>query len=267
VGGAASSLVGTAGRLKDDPVKVGLNALRTGSSLARMLRPTTEPMSPIMAKRSLSVHFETLQLPLLPMKAAAAVVKGKLNDSFVAGVAGGIRRYHLANGADDTTHVRMGMPINVRTEATASKAGNQFVPTRFVVPIDIDDPVERLNAVREIVLKERAEPALALSDPLANLINRLPTTATTGLFGSMLRGVDVTTSNVPGAPIPVYLAGSRMEAQIAFGPMSGAACNITLVSYMEDLNIGINVDPAAVTDPTLFVECLQDSFDELLKLA
>ncbi len=267
VTGVAGSLVGTAGRLKDDPVGVGISALRTGSSLVRMLRPTTEPMSPLMAKRSLSVHFETLQLPLVPMKQVAAVVKGKLNDSFLAGVAGGLRRYHLANGCDDVAHVRMGMPINVRTEATATKAGNQFVPTRFVVPIDIDDPVERLNAVRELVLKERAEPALALSDPLANLINRLPTTATTGLFGSMLRGVDVTTSNVPGAPIPVFLAGARMEAQIAFGPMSGAACNITLVSYMDDLNIGVNVDPAAVTDPALFLECLQDSFDELLKLA
>jgi diacylglycerol O-acyltransferase len=267
VGGAASSLVGTAGRLREDPVKVGIDALRTGSSLVRMLRPTTEPMSPLMAKRSLSVHFETLQLPLVPMKKAAAVVKGKLNDSFVAGVAGGMRRYHLAHGAHDVTHIRMGMPINVRTEATATKAGNQFVPTRFVLPIDIDDPVERLNAVREVVLKERAEPALALSDPLANIINRLPTTATTGLFGSMLRGVDVTTSNVPGAPIPVYLAGSRMESQIAFGPMSGAGCNITLVSYMDDLNIGVNIDPAAVSDPALFVECLQDSFDELLKLA
>ena len=134
------------------------------------------------------------------------------------------------------------------------------------MPISIDDPLERLNAIRELVLKERAEPALALTEPMANIVNRLPTSATTGLFGSMLRGVDFTTSNVPGAPIPVYLAGARMEAQIAFGPMSGAANNITLVSYIDDLNIGVNSDPAAVPDPAFLLECLTDSFDEIVKL-
>ena len=41
--------------------------------------------------------------------------------------------------------------------------------------------------------------------PLADVLNRLPTDATTGIFGSMLRGVDFVTSNVPGPPIPVYL--------------------------------------------------------------
>ena len=31
--------------------------------------------------------------------------------------------------------------------------------------------------------------------------------------------------------------------------MAGAAANITLLSYMDDLNIGINTDPAAIPDP------------------
>jgi hypothetical protein len=82
----------------------------------------------------------------------------------------------------------------------------------------------------------------------------------------MLRGVDFTTSNVPGAPVPVYLAGARMDAQIAFGPMSGAASNVTLVSYLDDLNIGVNLDPAAVPDPDVLVGFLRDSFDEIIKL-
>lgn len=266
VTGSAGTVIDTARRLREDPVRVGVDILSTAGSLVRMLRPTTEPMSPLMGARSLSVHFDTIQVPIGPMKSAAKLVKGKLNDSFVAAVAGGLRRYHLHHGRDDVERLRMGMPISVRSDSTAAKAGNQFVPTRFAVPIDIDDPLVRMNAIRELVLKERAEPALALSDPLANLINRLPTTATTSLFGSMLRGVDFTTSNVPGAPVPVYLGGARMEAQIAFGPMSGAASNITLVSYMDDLNIGVNLDPAAVPDPKVFIECLNDSFDEIIKL-
>jgi hypothetical protein len=73
------------------------------------------------------------------------------------------------------------------------------------------------------------------------------------------------TSNVPGVPIPVFLAGARMEAQFAFGPMSGAATNITLLSYLDDVLIGVNTDPAAIPDPDLFLQCLEEAFAEVLK--
>jgi hypothetical protein len=120
--------------------------------------------------------------------------------------------------------------------------------------------------VRELVARERAEPALSLSDPLANLVNRLPATATTSLFGSMMRGIDFVTSNVPGPPVPVYICGGRLLAQIAFGPLSGAAANITLVSYGDDLNIGVNTDPIAIPDPAVLLGFLDESFAEVIKL-
>jgi hypothetical protein len=46
--------------------------------------------------------------------------------------------------------------------------------------------------------------------------------------------------------------------------MSGAATNITLMSYLDEAQIGVNVDPAAVADTDDFVEGLRASFDELL---
>ena len=220
-----------------------------------------------MRGRSLSVHFETTQLPLTDLKRASKTVSGKLNDAFVASVLMAFRRYHQHHGYVDAGMLRTAMPINVRTDATASKAGNQFVPMRFAVPIDIDDPIRSMNAVRELVQRERAEPALTLSDPIANIVNRLPATATTSLFGSMMRGVDFVTSNVPGAPIPVFVCGARMLAQIAFGPLSGAAANITLVSYGDDVNIGINTDPVAVPDPGVFLGFFEESLGEITKLA
>ena len=66
--------------------------------------------------------------------------------------------------------------------------------------------------------------------PIAGVLNRLPTGITTQLFGGMLKGIDFVTSNVPGAPIPVYLAGAQVEANYALGPLSGAAINVTLLS-------------------------------------
>ena len=254
-----------AGRLLADPVGVGMDALRQAGSLARLLRPATEPLSPLMRRRSLSVRFDTLRVELGPMKAASKLVAGRLNDAFVAAVAGGLRRYHRHHGVD-VDELRMTMPINVRTVSTARRAGNQFVPARFCVPVGIADPIKRMSAVRELVEQQRAEPALAMTDGLANVLNRLPTTATTGIFGAMLKGVDFITSNVPGAPVPVYLGGGLVESHVAFGPMTGAAANITLLSYLEDLNIGITSDPAAVPDPEVFVDCLRDGFEEITKL-
>ncbi len=251
--------------LINDPVGVISDLLDTTTSMARMLRPATDPLSPLMRDRSLSVRFDTLRLPLQPLKAVAKIVSGRLNDAFVAGVAGGLRRYHQHHGVD-VELLRMTMPINVRDDETARRAGNQFVPARFPVPVGIEDPIARMNAVRELVAHQRAEPALSLSDPIANLLNRLPASATTGVFGAMLKGIDFVTSNVPGAPVTIFVAGAQIESQIALGPMTGAATSVVLLSYRDDVNLGINTDPAAIPDAVAFVEALRDSFDELLKL-
>ena len=265
LGDVLRSAAGSAARALRDPVGVADEAMHTAASLGRLVAPVTEPMSPLMRDRSLSVRFDMLQVPLDELKASSRVVAGRLNDAFVASVAGGLRRYHTEHGVEVET-LRMTMPINIRTEATARRAGNAFVPARFPVPVGLADPLERLDAVRKLVAHQRAEPALALTDTVAGLLNRLPTTATTAVFGSMLKGVDFVTSNVPGAPMTVYLAGSQVEGQVALAPMTGAATNITLLSYGGDCTIGINVDPAAVTDPVLFTECLRESFDEVRKV-
>ena len=79
-----------------------------------MVSPATAPLSPLMTERSLSVRFDTMQVGVDPMKRAAKLVGGKLNDAFVAGVTGGLARYHHEMGAD-CDHLRMTMPINIRT--------------------------------------------------------------------------------------------------------------------------------------------------------
>ena len=165
-----------------------------------------------------------------------------------------------------STALRMTMPINVRSATTANLAGNQFVPARFPVPVGIVDPIERMNAIRTLVEHERAEPALLLTDAIAGILNRLPTTATTSLFGGMLKCVDFITSNVPGPPIPVFMAGSQITAQFAFGPLTGSAANVVLLSHCDQAYLGINTDPAAIPDPDTLVACLRDSFEEICAL-
>src|SRR5438309_804300 len=258
--------------------RVGTDVLRTAAhpfgsvrsaaellgSAGRVLAPATQALSPIMGGRSLSVRFDVLTAPLGETKAAARQAGGRLNDAFVAAVLGGIRRYHDIHGSP-VDALRTAMPINIRTDTTEDVAGNQFVPARFVVPLGPEDPVARMAAVRDLVARQRSEPALASTDAIAGVLNRLPTTMTTQLFGSMLKGVDFITSNVPGAPVPVYAAGARVEANFPFGPLSGSATNVVLLSYVDELHIGVNTDPAAVPDPDVFLSCLEEGFEEVRK--
>jgi diacylglycerol O-acyltransferase len=264
--GGLSALTRDVGRALTDPVGTGLGAVRTAVSLVRLVSPSTAPLSPLMTGRSLSMHFDHLDFPIDAVKASSKVVRGRLNDSFVTGVAGGLHRYHDKHGCE-VESLRMTMPINIRNAATANRAGNQFVPARFPVPVGIDDPIERMAAIRVLVEHERAEPALMLTDAIANVLNRLPATVTTNIFGSMLKCVDFVTSNVPGPPVPVYIAGARIKAQYAFGPMTGAAASVVLMSHCDRVFLGINTDPAAIPDPDTFVACLHDSFEELCALA
>ena len=48
--------------------------------------------------------------------------------------------------------------------------------------------------------------------------------------------------------------------------MFRAACalNITLLSYLDSLDMGINIDPAAVSDPATLIDCVDESFGALL---
>ena len=248
----------------EDPVGSGVQVLEAAQSAGRLLRPAPSPMSPLMTDRSLSQRFRTLSVPLTNTKLAARAAGGKLNDAFVAAVAGGFKRYHDHHDASASA-LRMSMPISVRNEATENEAGNQFSPARFPVPLTVRDAVHRMKVISDLVARARTEPALQLTQPLAGALNQLPRELSTALFGSMLKGVDFVTSNVPGAPFPVYLAGARIQNQFAFGPMTGAAANITLLSYVDELNMGFNIDPAAVPDTDLFMSAMQEGFDEVLK--
>jgi WS/DGAT/MGAT family acyltransferase len=254
------SVRGGAGR----PFETMKAAVEGAASLARLLAPAFAPLSPIMLERSLSVRFDTVAVPISDMKVAAKKAGGRLNDAFVAAVAGGLRRYHERHDTP-VQALRMSMPINIRDGANEALAGNQFVPARFEVPVHEADPVARMQALRTLIREQRDEPALAATEAIAGVLNRLPTSLTTQLFGSMLKGIDFVTSNVPGAPIPVYLAGAKLEANFAFGPLAGAATNLTLLSYQDELHIGVNMDPAAIPDTDVFMACMRDGFEEVSK--
>lgn len=249
-----------------DPAAAIERGREIAASAGRLLAVDPKPRSAIMTERSLKMHFDTISIPLAAAKAAAKQAGGKLNDAFVAATTAGLLRYHEAHGAA-TGALRMAMPINIRDDADGSVGGNHFVPTRFDVPLLAPGPIERMRRIHELVAAERAEPALELVDPMSGVLNRLPRGITTELFGSVMRGVDFTASNVPGAPVELYSGGATVTEMYAFAPLAGAAVNITLLSYEGMCRIAVNTDRAAVPDPDHLMACLREGWDEILAVA
>jgi len=71
---------------------------------------------------------------------------------------------------------------------------------------------------------------------------------------------------VPGSPFPLYLCGAEVKELYAFGPLSGGAANITLVSHCGTCCIGINSDARAIPDTRKFTKALRKGLREVIAL-
>lgn len=260
---AAGAVLHGLGRLARDPLEALHEAADVAASARRLLAPVSEPMSPLMRGRSLKVRLRVFTRPLAALRAAGKRIDGTVNDAFVAAVAGGLGRYHAQHG-HYVDELRMSMPVNLRHGDKGRKAGNQFAPVRFAVPVGIVDPQERMREIHDRVARERAEPSLPALDILAGALNRLPGSAATAAFGGMMKSVDFITSNVPGPNFPVWMSGARILEMIPFAPLAGAAVNATLFSYDGEARVGVASDRVAVPDPERLLECLEAAMDEVL---
>jgi diacylglycerol O-acyltransferase / wax synthase len=243
------------------PLRTLNSAAGLATSVYRTVRPVNTTGSPLMTDRTLIRRLDVLDVPMPTLREAAHRSGGALNDAFVAGVAGGLRRYHEKHGVG-VGPLHLSMPISLRAEDDAP-GGNRITLMRFDIPVDLADPAERIRQIRERTERVRHEKSLPHTQLIAGFLNRVPR----WYIGSILRHVDFVASDVPGIPVPVSLGGARVLMQYAFGPTIGSAVNVTLLTYVDTCALGIDVDSGAIPDVGLFVECLRAGFDEVLALA
>ncbi len=242
--------------------------LTVGSSIRRQLLITGPARSPVTTGRSVDRRFEILTVPFAPAKAAAKTLGGSLNDLFVTAVALALGRYHEEHRGDDdepTSELRMAMPVNLVPGEHG--AGNHFAPARVLVPIRPVDPPILFARVRRTLGRTRAEPALQLTDGLAALAGLLPAPVVIRAFRTQAATIDFAASNLRGSAVPLFVGGARIVANFPFGPRSGCALNVTLMSYAGEMQIGCNIDPAAIAHPADLLTYLAESFDDLLAFA
>jgi diacylglycerol O-acyltransferase len=237
------------------------SAAATAASVYRTVRPVNRTGSPLMTERSLIRRLGVHEVPMPQLRDAAHRAGGALNDAFVAGVAGGLRRYHEKHGVM-VGDLHLTMPISLRTEADPI-GGNRITLMRFDVPVGMADPARRIREIHQHAAAVRHEPSLSYTQVIAGVLNLMPR----WYIGSILRHVDFLASDVPGLPIRVYLGGAPVQMQYAFGPTIGAAVNVTLFTYVGTCALGINVDTGAIPDYAVFHDALVAGFDEVLALA
>ncbi len=264
LGKGVSGVLGAAPKLLLDavrrPLQTAASAGELAASVYRTTRPVTATGSPLMKDRTLVRKLGVHEVPLGTLKQAAHRSGGALNDAFVAGIAGGLRRYHEKHGVT-VADLHLTMPISVRKDGD-EMGGNHITLARFDVPVGLADPAERISQTHERTNRARNEKSTPYIQIIAGAMNLMPR----WYIGSVLRKVDFLASDVPGVPVPVYLAGAKVRVQYAFGPTIGSAVNVTLLTYVDTCALGIDVDTGAIPDFDAFYDCLVEGFDEVLAL-
>ena len=156
----------------------------------------------------------------------------------------------------------MTLPISIRVDGDPEE-GNRIALVRYVAPVGIADPVERIKADQKLAQHWKNAPAVPHMEVLSGTVNRLPAAYLQGLA----KHVDFVASNVPGLPVPLFCAGIPVMSFYPFGPTGGSAVNVTLLTYRDTCHLGVNMDTLAIPDGDAFLDCLRAGFDEVLALA
>ena len=180
----------------------------------------------------------------------------KVNDIVLAVVAGAFRRYLDRHNITLDAPLAGAVPVSTRPAGDTSM-DNQVSFMFVSLATDVDDPVERLAAIRTATQSAKAMQKAVSAREIqslgevaspAILSTVVKTIYRSGLMKSLPLGATVI-SNVPGPPVPLYMCGGKI---IGIFPCSviipPGGLNITVFSYMDRIDFGFHVDPDLVPD-------------------
>ncbi len=204
---------------------------------------------------------------LAKVKAVAKANNCTVNDVLVASVAGALHDYLTAHDARCASVTFM-VPVNLKPlDLTLPETlGNEFALVQLELPTDEPDARRVLAAAKRRMnrIKHGHEAAVAFSlqGAIAGLSRGLYE-ASVDLFTQRTLG---TLTNVPGPPIPVYLAGSRVEGIVGWAPVSGdQPMSFTISSYNGTVIVGIACDTTLVPDHESIVDGFAGAFERLVE--
>ncbi len=197
-------------------------------------------------------RFDWAVSDLEAMKSVRTRHGGTVNDVVLAVLAGAMSTFLRRRGLDPSgLDFRVMVPVNVRDAHTRHEVGNRVAMIVVRLPLGERDPVRRLQRTVEEtqrVKRSRQADGVQLLESLSDAT--FPTLMVQfARLTAMARPYNIVTTNVPGPPIPVYVAGARMLACYPLVPLfANQALGIALFSYAGQLHWGFNADWDALPD-------------------
>ncbi len=192
-----------------------------------------------------------------------------VNDVLLSCVAGAIGSYLSTQGQDPAgKEIRAMVPVNLRPLENAWQLGNHFGLAPLVLPIGVDNPVQRVHAVRQRMdeLKGSYQPLLAFGVlSLSGLFNKFMQDAMLGLFANKATAV---MTNVPGPAVPLKFCGSTLRQNMFWVPASGnIGVGVSILSYGGGVQFGLITDHTLCPEPQQIIDRFEPEFHKLLWLA
>lgn len=234
--------------------------------------PFQAPRTSLNAEITPHRRFASSSVALDRVKAVSKAFDVKVNDVVLALCAGTLRRYLEAGDELPDTPLVAQVPVSVRAEHD-TEVGNKVASMFASLATNIDDPGERLRAIYESTQSAKemqralaARRIMGLTDTTPpGLISLAARTYTAmGLDGRFAPAFNVIISNVPGPSFPLYIGGAKMDAMYPMGPLLyGGGLNITVLSYLDNMDFGFMACRETVRDPWFIAEGIPLALEEL----
>jgi len=178
--------------------------------------------------------------------------------------AGALRQLALVRG-EEPADVRVMVPISTRGAADRDAGGNRITFCFLRLPLSVAHPLDRLSRIHRDTQELKRSGRIAGSDLLLRSLEQLPGPLKTraAKFAASPRLYNLTVSNVPGPPVPLYAAGAQVMSVFPVIPLSdGHALSIGVLSYNGAMHFTAYADPVTLPEarelPTLLSVALAE---------
>lgn len=234
--------------------------------LARNLNP---PKTFINHVVSPGRRFATATLALADVKETSKHLGITINDLVLAIAAGALRELLLRYDGHADEPIIASVPASL-DPSPHRLTGNEFFGLNVSLPVQLDDPIERvrLTSVATSIAKEDFH--LLGPKVVSQWATYLPPSVAPQVFRwlskreAQTKLLNLPISNVPGPRERGHFSGATVSEIYSVGPLvAGSGMNITVWSYVDQLNISVLTDDLTLDDPHEATEAMIHSFAEI----
>ncbi|MGH2743367.1 MAG: WS/DGAT/MGAT family O-acyltransferase [Thermoleophilaceae bacterium] len=216
-------------------------------------------------------RFTWVRADLRDLKAIKDELGGTVNDVVLSAVAGGLGRHLRRRGRNtDGLELKAMVPVSVRTDVQRGALGNRVAAMMAPLPVWCQEPVARLDIVRE-ELKGLKSGGQAVGAQVLTDLSGFASPTIMGQASRLMarqRFFNLVVTNVPGPQFPLYLLGRRMIDPFPMVPLAkNQALGVALLSYDGRINFGLVGDYDLLWDLDEFAADLEESLTELAAAA